>query len=135
MSTHALSPPDLTRAVGGDLDAFALLSQQPHAAIQECRTALADLVVTAEAVRKVLDAFQRGAAPPEFVQQWASFVRRGYVAGAGRGPIKPIEIDYQRSCEDEIAEVIARLDEIGALIDGVPSDDEVVAMLCSLSAA
>ena len=56
--------------------------------------------------------------PPELVQGWASFVRRGHLPGVA-GPIKPIEIDYDLCAEDQIAEIISRLDEIGDVIDGL----------------
>lgn len=66
---------------------------------------------------------------PELTQAWASFIRRGYVAEPGGGPIRPIDIDYEQAYEDDIAETVSRLDEIGDLVDGEVSSDGVLALL------
>lgn len=128
-----LTPQDLVDAVNGDLEAFALVLKQPHTIIQECRQALSELVLLPEVVRNVLIQLQRHVASPPEVQQWASFVMHGYVAGSKGGPILPIDIDYAPSTEEQIADVILRLDEIGDLIDGEISDDELASMIQKLS--
>jgi hypothetical protein len=53
----------------------------------------------------VLHGLLGGAISPDLPQAWASFVRRGYAAGSG-GPIRPIDIDYEQACEDDIAETV-----------------------------
>lgn len=89
-------------------------------------------VLTAAAVRDVLTALERQAARPDLVQRWAPFMRRGYIAGAHTGPIRPLQIHYESRAESAIGEVIARLDEIGDVVDGEVSDAEITAMLATL---
>ena len=59
---------------------------------------------------------------------WASFVRRGYVE-VGGGPLGPILILFSDDGEVEIANAVARLDELGDQIDGVISTRELQQML------
>jgi len=72
---------------------------------------------------------QLGQTAPSDVQQWASFVRRSYIAGTKTSAIEPINIDYEVSHEEQIAEIVSRLDEIGDIVDGNISDDELAAMI------
>jgi hypothetical protein len=47
--------------------------------------------------------------------------------------VRPIEVDYDVRAEAEIVEVVARLDEIGDVVDGTPPDPaEVDALMASL---
>lgn len=77
----------------------------------------------------VLRGLLDGAFSPELTQAWASFLRRGYVAGPGGGPIRPINIDHEQAYEDDIAEAVSRLEEIRYLVDGEVSPDGVLAPL------
>jgi hypothetical protein len=137
--TGKITPRDLSDVVQGNLEAFPRLLKQQHSALSECRSNLAELVLTAAAVRKVLLALERNQVSPNLVQQWASFVRRGYIANAdfipdvSSQPVKPIEIDYEPSVEDQIADVISRLDQIGDVIDGEVTDNDVREMLDELA--
>ena len=124
-----LTAQDLVKAVHGDLEAFSFVQEQPPAAIQACRDSLPELVLPHNGIRKVLTELQRKHISPEQAQRWASFVRRGYIAGTQNGPVLPIDIDYEDSHEEQIAAAVARLDEIGDLIDGEISDDELQTMI------
>lgn len=125
---------ELERAVSGDLAALALVLDHGQRSIGEAASAAADLVVTPRAVRSVLNRLRSGSVSPEQVQQWASFVRRGYVAAPGGGPVQPVKIEYERQCEGEIAEIVSRLDEIGDRIDGQIDSEEIDGMLRALDA-
>jgi hypothetical protein len=128
-----LTPQVLYAAVHGDLEAFAQVSKQPHDAIVECRLALSELVLTPQSICNVLVALKRNEVSPELVRQWASFVKRGYVTywstvqinmQENALPVAPIEIDYDLAFEEEIVEVISRLDEIGDIVEGeIITDD------------
>jgi hypothetical protein len=137
--TKEFTPQDLFDVIQGNIPAFPLLLRQQHSALSECRSNLPELVLTATAVRKVLLALLQRQVPPNLVQQWASFVQRGYIANlegepvVPSQPVKPIELDYEPAFEDQIAEVISRLEQIGDLIDGEVADDEIIAMLDKLS--
>jgi hypothetical protein len=78
---------------------------------------------------KVLHGLLGEAIPEEEAQQWASFVRRGFVSGAHRGPIRPLSIDYAEKYEDAIVEAVSRLDEIGDMIDGHVSKSELADLI------
>jgi hypothetical protein len=156
------SPQDLADAVHGDLSAFSRLQNQSHEDILRARDALGELIVTAEDARKVLAALLEHEIEPEQAQAWAFFVRHGYIGywqsqpitdearreaarpgsrllalyqavPAGHiGPIRAIDIQYDISAEDSIAEAIARLDDIGTEIDGEITGDEILELLCNL---
>jgi hypothetical protein len=121
----------LVAVVGGDLEAFAKLLQKPPAIIDGLSDSLSDLTVTRESVLRVLLALQRRAAYPVLIQQWASFIRRGYF-GTLEGHRSPIEIQYEPSAEDQIVEILARLDELGDMVDGDITDAELAQMIQSL---
>ena len=128
-----LTSEQLANFILGDLDLLAIVLKQPHAIIQECRSMLPRLVITTTTICKVLMDLQQHRITAEQAQKWASFVRRGYVAYKQKGPIKPIEIDYDITVEDLIADVISRLDEIGDLIDGTISEEKLKMMIRQLS--
>jgi hypothetical protein len=130
--SEEFSGDDLLKAVQGDFTAFADLLKQPHETIQARRTLLPELVLTAKAVRQVLQALQRSEVSPEVVQRWASFVRRGFVTGTQAGPVIPIDVEYEASVEEQIADAIARLDELGDSIDGEIRNEELAQMIRSL---
>jgi hypothetical protein len=53
----------------------------------------------------------------------------------GSEPIEPLGIEYDPEREEEIADAVARLEEIGDLIDGeLPSQEETRALLARLRA-
>ena len=90
------------------------------------------LTLTATAVATVLRGMLSGAHSPEEAQQWASFVRHGYFAEPGRGPVNPLDIDFEASADQSIADAIGRLDEIGDLIDGEVTTEEIYQLLAAL---
>lgn len=59
-------------------------------------------------------------------------MRWGYRGDSTRGPLKPVYVDYDSLAEEQIVEVIARLDEIGDLVDGEISQSEIEVMLDTL---
>jgi hypothetical protein len=123
----------VSRAVAGDLEAFRRLLEHPPAQVEALRDTLPELVVTKQGLLRVVSAFASKAAPPELVQQWASSVRWG-LYGIIEGGRHSLHISYDSRKEDEIADVVGRLDELGDLIDGVISEKESSAMLRTLQA-
>lgn len=70
------------------------------------------------------------------VQRWASFMRRGYIGAGEGGPITPLDIYYQAGYEEEMVEIVGRLDEIGDVVDGeVSSRVEISGCLAPLGLA
>lgn len=121
----------LGRALGGDLEAVALMSHLDHADLLEAQAAAGQpLVVTRDAAVAVLRGLLDHRFAPAVVQPWASFIRRGYIARPAAGlPIQPLEIEFDETCEDAISEVVSRLDEIGDVVDGEVTSSEILDFL------
>lgn len=125
--THEHSP--LGRILAGNVQAVGDLPDDVSALeVSE------HLVLGPEAVARVLSDLDRGVVDGKSAQQWASFIRHGYLASSSdRGPVTPIFLPYEASHEDSIVEAIARLDEIGDMIDGhVPTSDEIADLLANM---
>ena len=104
-----------------------------HLDLQTVAADLPTLLVSRSALTRVLNEWRSGHCAAHDVQQWASFVRRGYVSGKAKHPLSPIDIDYEPRDEEMMVEIIARLDEIGDLIDGCVNDEEQAEMLRTLA--
>jgi len=118
--------------VAGDMNGLSMVLGASHPELQDAASKLPQLSVSRSALTRVLKDWRSGTYNSDNVQQWASFVRRGYVAGRGNGAIRPIEIEYDASDEELIGEIIGRFDEIGDLIDGHIDENELVEMLRAL---
>lgn len=124
----------LVRTVRGDASALGSMATVDHDALVQAAVAVAPLVVTREATIRVLEDLRNGRLRPEVAQCWASFMRRGYIEAVRRTRvIRPIHIEYQRDVEDVIADAVSRLDEIGDLVDGVLTRDEIDVLLARLA--
>jgi hypothetical protein len=134
MKDTELDRSTLVDAVAGDVRAFDALQRRTHTELRECNAALENLMLTSGAVRRVLYGVLSGDITPGVAQGWASFVRRGYIAGQSRSPILPIDITYEPETEDAIVEILARLDEVGDVVDGEVTDDEIRQMIASIPA-
>jgi hypothetical protein len=134
-----LTAQDLGDAVHGDFRAFSKLLYQPHEVLRKAQASRTDLTLGIPDLRRVLVAFGQGLVQPEELGQWASFIRRGYIAsGAGmredsRDPLVPLDITYDPHAEEIVSSVIARLDEIGDIMDGEITPSEVLEMLQGLT--
>lgn len=122
---------DLRRAVDGDAVAVAGL-QVPQEALASAAAGIGDLVLTRDAILRVLGDLRKGRISGEEAQRWSSFVKRGYVSGrAGAGPVRPIIIDHDD--DESTVDVLGRLDDLGDEIDGTMSDDELDQWISRLS--
>jgi hypothetical protein len=115
----------------GDLSAAGVVYGVSHATLEEQLRGV-PLVLHATAVVKVLHGLLLDDVSGEEAQKWASFVRRGFASGVDEGPIRPLGIDYEQEHEDAIVEAVARLDEIGDLIDGHIEKGEIADLLDGL---
>lgn len=119
----------LARVLDGDVSAVPVISKAEHVDVQDAAASLQrELVVTRAAALAVLTSLDDGSCSPEEVQAWASFVSCGYAPGA-RPPIRPVDIDYEEAWEDAIVEAVARLDEIGDVVDGTVTRSEIGLLL------
>jgi len=121
---------DFIRGDVSKLRALALLS---HDDLREIYEDIGPIIVTTTNIQKVLEKFKNGEVEQNEVQQWASFIRRGYLHSGVIGPISPLDLPYQSKNEDLIVRVIARLDELGDKIDGEMSKTEIDDLLSQLS--
>ena len=130
MTNRVVVEPSLAAAVAGDLHAFLAFVRRPSAQDEASLHRSAALVLTREALRAVLDALESGTAPPDVVQLWASFVRRGYLVHTGGHQTGPFDIRFGTHDEDEdvLVDVIARLDELGDAIDGHIGGEEIAVL-------
>ncbi|HET6875967.1 MAG TPA: hypothetical protein VFH38_00405 [Jatrophihabitans sp.] len=121
----------LERLFDGDVECQALVDgwsdEQLSSAVQGHH-----FILGASPVARVLRGLIHGAIAPEQAQRWASFMRRGYVAGVpGRGSVD-VDIVFDPDHEDVIVEAIARLDELGDLVDGQLRPGEAEQLLAAL---
>jgi hypothetical protein len=116
---------DLVSVIEGDTAHFEAVLATPHQLLQEAARHLPPLVVTRQAVLRVIESPARGEIAPQQAQEWASLMRRGYARQSLSTPIKPIDIGYELPHEEVLAEVIARLDEIGDAVDGLITGEEL----------
>jgi hypothetical protein len=120
----------LDAVLGGDPRAISILASVKHEDLQAATAKSRRPACLARAsVVRVLRGLLEDAWTPEQAQTWASFVRRGYFAGRGKHPVRPLDVDYEEAYEQEIAASVSRLDEIGDLVDGDVSTGEVLELL------
>jgi hypothetical protein len=109
---------DALRAVlAGEVGAMTELGEYTQQQLADAAGATNNLL-RASAVATVLARYESGALSLRETQRWAAFLRWGHMPDASQGPLRPIEIDYEAAHEDAIVEALARLDELGDLIDG-----------------
>jgi|GEM_PF-1423640 len=130
--SNALDPEQLKRAIEGDLQAFFAVRTRPQEEIIEARNQLSHLTLSSEALARVVRSLLNGKVAKQEVQSWASFMRRGYIAGTMAPRVFPIDIAYTVEREDEIALIVSRLDELGDVVDGEIDANELVGMLHQL---
>ncbi|MFZ1481733.1 MAG: hypothetical protein WAT25_13295 [Paracoccaceae bacterium] len=119
----------ISAVVGGNINKLPEILEASHSDLVAATYELTPLVITRDAIVAVLTAWRDQSCTSDDAQKWASFVRRGFVAGRSGKPVRSIDIKYDAIDEDLIVEIIARLDEIGDLVDGYIDDDEVEEML------
>ncbi len=121
----------IAAVVEGDVSRLSTVLAADHLELLDAATKLSPLSVSRSALTRVLKEWRSGHCSADDVQQWASFVRRGYVSGRSGG-VRPIDIEYDAMDEELIVEIIGRFDEIGDLIDGIIDDNEQEEMLRAL---
>ena len=124
----------LSAIVEGELSALPVVLAAAHSDLEHATSIAGRLTVSRQSVVRVLKAWRSGDFTAGEIQQWASFVRRGYVAQRQMTGIFPLKIEYDESDEGLIVEIIGRLDEIGDSIDGEIDDVELEALFISLDA-
>jgi len=122
----------IAAVVEGDVNRLSTVLTADHLELLDAATKLSSLSVSRSALTRVLKEWRSGHCSADDVQQWASFVRRGYVSGKVSDGLRPIDIEYDAMDGELIVEIIGRLDEIGDLIDGRVDSSEQEEMLRAL---
>ena len=122
------------RALGGDVTVLGAIEEAPHEALVSA-VGSGTLVLRPEPVGAVLRRLGAGEIDGGQAQRWAAFMMNGHGRVKGSAPIEPLGIEYDPEREEEIADAVARLEEIGDLIDGeLPSEEETRVLLERLRA-
>ena len=124
----------MVAAVGGDLAALELLKSIRVERIEEQAAGL-ELIVEARVVAQVLAEFDAGTAQADVVQRWAEFIRWGHLPGTAGPRLSNVYVDYEAEAEDAIIEALARLDELGDIVDGELRPGEAAQLRAALMAA
>ena len=120
----------LAHVLKGEVLSLPVLMSIEHADLLDAAASLGcPIVLRPEAVVSVLQGLDQGIFPPELVQSWASFVRRGYIQDLRSGPVQPLDIGYNDDWESATLEAISRMHEIGDIIDGEISSSEVRSLI------
>jgi hypothetical protein len=106
----------LRTALNGDVASIITLERFTDAELSDAASGLT-LMLSSAAVARVLGEYDKGRLADEVVQRWASFMRRGFLTRT-HGPVRPLDIDFEAAHEDAIVEALARLDDLGDIIDG-----------------
>ena len=120
---------ELRITIAGDTAAMSRIASAPQSELLLAAEHCADLALSPQAVARVLEGLLNRTVSPSDAQQWASFVRRGFVAPQPSGPVRAVDIAYDPEHEEVLATVVSRLDEIGDLVDGEVSDHELAQLL------
>ncbi len=122
---------DLKGTLRGDLSRFKVIRNLPHVRIRELADEIESLMVTKDAIIKVLGDYRDGLYKDSLVQEWASFISNGYLTG--KGPVKEIDIDWGPESEEAMTHALYRLSELGDIIDGAISVDEIGSLISNLT--
>jgi hypothetical protein len=118
-------------AVAGDVQAVSRIDKVsgPGEARRGKRRVL---TLTAQTVASVLRAYDSGEIAQSDAQQWAELMRWGLVSGQAGDASERFDIEYEEARESAIVEALARLDELGDIIDGELRPGEAAELLRAL---
>ncbi len=124
---------DLARVVAGDVERLQALKCYPLRDLSLAARSGGDaLTLTSATLAGVVEGLSAGRFKESAVQFWAALLRWGLLPDDDRGAAEVIDIAFEAERQDQIVEVLARLDEMGDVVDGVLSDLELEEMLAVL---
>jgi hypothetical protein len=121
----------LSRALSGDATALDGIDD-PSGLLEPHSVRAPSLRLSSGAVAAVLKDYVAGRISETEAQRWAALMRWGHLPSASREPIRPLDIEFDPTKEDAIVECLARLDELGDVIDGRLRDGEAEELLRAL---
>jgi hypothetical protein len=118
---------DALRAVmGGDVGAIGELD---HLTLADTAASFGPLRLTRAALCGALTQLRSGRIAPTDAQRWASFMKRGSVIAGG------YRLNIEWEDDDQFADVLMRMDELGDVINGTMSAAEIDQHIADLSRA
>lgn len=122
---------DLQTFIDGDLSLLRSVAREDHGDLRRAADSLPPLVLTANAVLRVLVALQAGGIAAPQVEEWASFVHAGMFPALGHevSDRRPVEIALDPACIAEVASVLDRFERVADDPDDAVSDSELLAMV------
>lgn len=118
--------------LNGDARLINELSMVDHADILVKCLEMGQLSVDRYSVILVLTLLQRKEIKEDDAQRWASFIRRGYFPSNKNYKITPLNIEYKEEDEDLISYAVDKMDQLGDLIDGKLSENDLDQLIISL---
>ena len=121
-------------SIQGQIESLDQLLEYSHAQLLEAslRLSPSERTLTKKNLYRLLIEFQKGQFSDTKIQLWATWIRHGFLPNHGAGPIKPVDIEYESEHEELINEVTLRLEELGEVVDGEISSNELSAMISQL---
>lgn len=124
---------DLARVVAGDVERLQALKRYSLRDLSLVARSGGDaLTLTSATLADVVEGLRARRLEGSAVQLWAAFLRWGLLPDDDRGAAEVIDIAFEAERQDQIVEVLARLDEMGDVVDGVLSDSALEEMLAVL---
>ena len=124
----------LDAVLSGDIGAMQKLRSWSSHDLNDLAAA-SEYELPARAVVRVLEEYDAGMWPQADVQEWAQLMRWGVLFGPDRSPFPEFVVEYAPDAEDAIIEALARLDELGDIIDGELRPGEAAELCAALMAA
>src|SRR5690349_3477668 len=131
-------PAIFERVIAGDLTHIGEFALHYHAA-RRAGVVFPAAMVSPRAAERVLLAWRDGKVGDREARLWGSLIR--WKRPASWGEVSPddlnvgsLDIEFEGDTEDLLLETAARLDELGDVVDGEISPEELEAMLAALRA-
>jgi hypothetical protein len=118
-------------AVAGDVQAVSRINKVSGPANGRQRESRV-LTLMAETVASVVRGYDLGEITQSEAQQWAELMRWGLVSAQAADAHPRFDIEYEAAHESAIVEALARLDELGDIIDGELRPGEAAQLLRAL---
>ncbi|MCB1214389.1 MAG: hypothetical protein KDK66_02815 [Deltaproteobacteria bacterium] len=120
----------LQEVIAGDLSHFDVIQNESHDEVNAASQQIGTLWLNRPSLLRVLIDWEKGKLSQKQVQAWGCLMSCGYIWK--NGSLKEFNIEYDQAHEDAIIEVLARLYELGDIIDGEISAEELQKMKQSL---
>ena len=123
----------ITGVLDGNLNYMPYIRNADHNELKNITSSIEPLNLSKSSLIKILIDLESNRDHSEEIQNWASFIRRGYSKNDNYVEIDPILIEYNEDEEEVMSDIISRLDELGDEIDGDISSEEILLFIEQLN--